>query len=333
MNYESFFKNKEILITGGYGFIGSNLCLKLLDLGSKVTVFDNMFTGYGANKFNLPKSHKNLDIIIGDTRDKDSIEKAILSKDIIFNLAGQLGHLESMQDPWNDLSINVESQINLLESCRKFNPYVKIIYTSTRQVYGKPNYLPVDENHPISPVDVNGINKLAAEKYFILYNKLYNINSTILRVTNTYGPRLRIIDGKQTFIGVWLRNAIEKKPIIIFGNGSQIRDLTYIDDLIHIMLLTAMSDKTCGEILNVGGERISLLELAKLFQKIRPNISYDLVEFPENLKSIDIGNYYANDTKLKTVLGWENQVSLLDGLKNCLEYYEANLQHYLEVLS
>lgn len=330
MNYNSYYLGKKILITGGYGFIGSNLTLKLLDLGALVHVIDNMSEDYGANLFNLPEKHENLSFSKIDTRDKKGIAEEIKGQDIIFNLAGQLSHVGSMEDPWNDLSINVEAQINILESCRKHNSNVRILFAGTRQIYGKPHYLPVDEKHPISPVDVNGINKFAAENYHLLYHNVYGLNSTILRITNTYGPRMRIKDAKQTFIGIWLRSILENKPITIYGDGSQIRDLTFVDDLVHAMLLAAQSENAFGDIFNIGGEKVTLMEIVKTLKIIRPNCCFEFLPFPEERKVIDIGNYFADDSKIKYNLGWQRATSLQEGLQRSLDYYEKYSQYYLE---
>lgn len=329
MNYNNYFHKKNILITGGFGFIGSNLALKLINLGAYVTILDNMFPGYGANKFNIPENSSNLKTYFTDIRDSKAVENIIMNKDMIFNLAGQLGHLESMENPHNDLTINVNGQLNILESCRKFNPNVRILFSSTRQIYGKPHYLPVDENHPITPIDVNGINKYAAENYHLLYQKIYGIKSVILRITNTYGPRIRIKDAKQTFIGIWLRSLIENKAIPIYGDGSQTRDLTFIDDLIDAMLLAIKSDEAFGNIFNISGDKVTLLELAQTIQSIRPHCKYEFISFPASRKIIDIGDYFANDSKINQLLGWKRKVSLLDGLKNSIEYYEKNFDHYI----
>lgn len=330
MNYNNYYKNKNVLITGGYGFIGSNLALKLLDLGASVHVIDNMSKDYGANIFNLNEKSENLLFSKLDTRDKKGIEEVIKGQDIIFNLAGQLSHVGSMEDPWNDLSINVEAQINILESCRKYNPNVLILFAGTRQIYGKPNYLPVDEKHPIFPVDVNGINKYAAENYHMLYQNVYGLKSTIFRITNTYGPRMRIKDAKQTFIGIWLRSIIENKPITIYGDGSQIRDLTYVDDLVHAMLLAMHSENAFGDIFNIGGEKVTLMDIVKTLKIIKPNCSFNFLPFPEERKAIDIGSYFADDSKIKYKLGWQIATSLQEGLQRSLDYYEKNSQYYLE---
>ena len=258
------FKNLNVLITGGLGFIGSNLAENLVKYGSYVTCVDSLIPEYGGNTYNVSEIKSKIDINIADIRDQFSMNHIVKNKDIIFNLAGQTSHLDSMEDPLTDLDINCRSQITILEACKNYNPNVKIVFASTRQIYGKPIYLPVDENHPIQPIDVNGINKFAGESYHILYHNVYGINSTVLRLTNTFGQKMRIKDSKQTFLGIWLRNVLENKPICIYGDGSQLRDLNYIDDVVNALLMVAIYSKSNGKVYNLGSkEIISLNDLAE----------------------------------------------------------------------
>ena len=258
------FKNLNVLITGGLGFIGSNLAENLVKYGSYVTCVDSLIPEYGGNTYNVSEIKSKIDINIADIRDQFSMNHIVKNKDIIFNLAGQTSHLDSMEDPLTDLDINCRSQITILEACKNYNPNVKIVFASTRQIYGKPIYLPVDENHPIQPIDVNGINKFAGESYHLLYHNVYGINSTVLRLTNTFGQKMRIKDSKQTFLGIWLRNVLENKPICIYGDGSQLRDLNYIDDVVNALLMVAIYSKSNGKVYNLGSkEIISLNDLAE----------------------------------------------------------------------
>ena len=214
--FESF-EDKQVLITGGAGFIGSNLARKLIDLRAKVTIVDSLIPIYGGNLFNLEDIKDKLTINITDVRDPYAMSYLVKGKDYLFNLAGQTSHLDSMTDPRTDLDINASAQLSILEACKQHNQGIKIVFASTRQLYGKPEYLPVDESHPIQPVDVNGINKLAGEWYHLLYNNVYGIRACALRLTNTYGPGMRVRDARQTFLGIWIRNLIEGKPIQVFG--------------------------------------------------------------------------------------------------------------------
>jgi nucleoside-diphosphate-sugar epimerase len=235
-----------------------------------------------------------------------------------------------MQNPFTDLEINSKAQLSILEACRKYNPSIKIIFASTRQLYGKPQYLPVEEKHPLYPVDVNGINKLSGEWYHIIYNHVYDIKTAVLRLTNTYGPRMRIKDARQTFLGIWIRNLLENKPITIYGNGSQIRDYNYIDDVVDAFLLVAGSDLWNGSIFNLGhNEPISLKTTAEIMIEENRAGGYQFKEFPEDLKKIDIGDFYSDYGKINALLGWSPEVSIREGIRQTLEYYKNNYTYYL----
>ena len=324
------FKNKKVLITGGLGFIGSNLSIKLVGLGAKITIIDSLIPEYGGNLKNIEPVKDKVTINFSDVRDEFSMKYLIKNQDYLFNLAGQTSHIDSMTNPFQDLEINAKAQLSILEACRKYNPNIKIVFASTRQLYGKPQYLPVDESHPIIPVDVNGINKMAGESYHILYNNVYGIKSSVLRLTNTYGPRLRIKDARQTFLGIWVRNLLEDKPFLIFGDGKQIRDYNYIDDVVDAFLLTALSDKTNGKIYNLGDENpISLNVTATLVIEAYKKGEYKTVPFPEDRKNIDIGDFYGDYNKIKKDLGWSPKITFEEGIARTLKYYENNLNDYI----
>src|ERR1700704_4468163 len=263
------YANKQVLITGGLGFIGSNLARSLVDQGAEVTLADSLIPQYGGNPFNIATIHNRVKVNVCDVRDPFAIAYLLQGKDYLFNLAGQTSHLDSMTDPLTDLHINATAQLSILEACRKVNPHIKIVFASTRQLYGKPEYLPVDERHPIRPVDVNGINKLAGEWYHLLYNNVYGIRACALRLTNTYGPGMRVKDARQTFLGIWVRLLIEGKPILVFGDGAQVRDFNYVDDVVDALLLAALSDKANGEIFNLGSsEVVNLKDLAQIMSNM-----------------------------------------------------------------
>lgn len=324
------FSNKNVIISGGLGFIGSNLAIRLVNLGAMVTIIDSLIPEYGGNLWNIEPVRDKVKINISDVRDEYSIRNLIQGQDYFFNLAGQTSHLDSMQNPFTDLEINSKAQLSILEACRKYNPAIKIIFASTRQLYGKPQYLPVDEKHPLYPVDVNGINKLSGEWYHIVYNHVYDIKTAVLRLTNTYGPRMRIKDARQTFLGIWIRNLIENKPITIYGNGSQIRDYNYIDDVVDAFLLVASSDLWNGSIFNLGhNEPISLKTTAEIMIGEHQSGSYEFREFPEDLKKIDIGDYYSDYGKISSLLGWNPKVSIREGMGETLNYYKNNFNYYL----
>jgi dTDP-glucose 4,6-dehydratase/UDP-glucose 4-epimerase len=323
------YRYRRVLITGGLGFIGSNLARRLVDAGATVTLCDSLIPTYGGNLHNVHDFRDRVAVNICDVRDRFAIEYLLRGQDYLFNLAGQTSHLDSMTDPRTDLDINAAAQLSILEACRAANPAIRIVFASTRQIYGKPDYLPVDEKHPIRPVDVNGINKLAGEWYHLLYNKVYGIRSTVLRLTNTYGPGMRVKDARQTFLGVWVRQLIEGAPIQVFGDGEQLRDFNYVDDCVDAMLLAATSDAAIGKAYNLGGnEVVSLKSLASMMVGLVPGARFDLVPFPSERKAIDIGDYYSNFDLIATELGWSPRVPLGDGLPRTVNYYRANATHY-----
>ena len=326
---ESVFAGKRVLITGGLGFIGSNLARRLVDLGSSVLIVDSLIPEYGGNLFNIAGISDRVQVNVSDVRDEHAMRHLAKDRDYLFNLAGQTSHLDSMHDPATDLDINCRSQLSILETCRKYNPEIKIVFASTRQLYGKPDYLPVDEKHLLRPVDVNGINKMAGEWYHIVYNNVYGLRACALRLTNTYGPRMRVKDARQTFLGIWLKLVLEGKPFEIW-EGAQLRDFTHVDDCVGALLLAAASDKTNGRIYNLGGESpISLLDLGKLLVELNGGGDFAVKSFPPERKRIDIGDYHCDWSLIHDDLGWEPVVKLRDGLRRTLSYYREHLGQYL----
>jgi len=327
-NFQDF-SGKEILVTGGVGFIGSSLARRLVDLGAKVTLADSLIPLYGGNLFNIEDIRERVTLNITDVRDPFAMAYLVQGKDYLFNLAGQTSHLDSMTNPQADLDINAAAQLSILEACRQHNASIKIVFASTRQLYGKPEYLPVDEAHPIRPVDVNGINKLAGEWYHLLYNNVYGIRTCALRLTNTYGPGMRVKDARQTFLGIWIRNVIEGKPVLVFGDGNQLRDFNYVTDVVEALLLAAIDPHADGKVFNLGGhEVISLGKLAKMLTDLRQGARFEVVPFPPERKAIDIGDYYSNYKKIETELGWRPKVALREGLVASLAYYDTHQRHY-----
>jgi UDP-glucose 4-epimerase len=329
MNEYPSLKGSNILITGGLGFIGSNLARRLINLGAAVTLIDSLIPLYGGNPFNIHDLSGRVTVNVSDVRDPYAMAYLIQGKDYLFNLAGQTSHMDSMTNPQTDLDINASAQLSILEACRQHNPTIKIVFASTRQLYGKPEYLPVDENHPIRPVDVNGINKLAGEWYHLLYNNVYNIRACALRLTNTYGPGMRVKDARQTFLGIWIRNLILGKPIQVFGDGLQLRDFNYVDDVVEALLMAAVQPEADGKVFNLGShEYINLKDLAAIMVELYQGGTYEIIPFPPERKAIDIGDYYSDYAMIKQSLGWKPHVSLKDGLKRSLGYYIQYHEHY-----
>lgn len=329
-NYASpFFKNKNILITGGLGFIGSALAHRLVKAGSKITIIDALIPEYGGNLFNVADIKEHIKVIIADVRDTQKMKLLVHNQDFLFNLAGQTSHMDSMVDPFTDLEINCVAQLAILEVCRKYNPDIKIVFASTRQIYGKPDYLPVDESHILRPVDVNGINKMSGEQYHILYNNVYGIKATAIRLINTYGPRMRIKDARQTFLGIWIRSLLENRSFEVW-EGDQLRDFDYVDDVVDALILSVTKDTAYGQIFNLGGSgKISLKELAELLVKLNGKGKFKVQPFPGSRKKIDIGDYYSDSRKIRKELGWKPTVTLLDGLQQTLNYYRQYLKKYI----
>ena len=323
------FTGRKVLITGGLGFIGSNLARRLVDLGARVTLVDSLIPEYGGNLFNIAGLEDHVQVNISDVRDQHSMRYLVQGQDYLFNLAGQTSHMDSMEDPGTDLEINCRAQLSILEACRRYNPRIKVVFASTRQIYGKPDYLPVDEKHLLRPVDVNGINKMAGEWYHILYNNVYELRACALRLTNTIGPRMRIKDARQTFLGVWVRLLLEGKTFEVWG-GEQLRDFTYVDDVVDAFLLAAASKEANGEVFNLGCERvIGLKALADLLVEVNGGGRYEIRSFPPDRKRIDIGDYYADYSRIRSLLKWEPKVSLREGLASTMAFYRDHLAHYL----
>jgi UDP-glucose 4-epimerase len=324
----TIFKGRNVLISGGLGFIGSNLAHRLVELGAQATLVDSLIPEYGGNLFNVAGIEDRVKINISDVRDEHSMRYLVQGQDYLFNLAGQTSHMDSMQDPNTDLEINCRSQLSILEVCRKYNPQIKVVFASTRQIYGKPDRLPVDENHLLRPVDVNGINKMAGEWYHILYNNVYGIRACALRLTNTIGPRMRVKDARQTFLGIWIRLLIEGKPFEVWG-GEQLRDFTYVDDAVEAFLMAAASEESNGKIFNLGGDCvISLKDLADLLIQVNGAGEYISKSYPADRKRIDIGDFFADFSRIRSALGWEPKVPLREGLIRILSFYRKHQNYY-----
>jgi UDP-glucose 4-epimerase len=323
------FRGRRALVTGGLGFIGSNLARALVAGGADVTLIDSLVPEYGGNRHNIAGIEDAVHVNISDVRDEHSLRHLVQGQDVIFNLAGQTSHLDSMLDPYTDLEINCRSQLSILEACRHGNPEATIVFASTRQIYGRPQRLPVDEEHPIAPVDVNGINKTAGEWYHLLYGEVYGLPVVVLRLTNTYGPRMRVRDARQTFLGVWVKLLLTGEPLTVFGDGLQRRDFNYVDDAVGAFLLAASRPEARGRVYNLGGdEQISLRDLGDLLVSLNGEGRVELVPFPADRQAIDIGDYFADWSRIERELGWRPQVGLTEGLEQTLAFYREHGSHY-----
>lgn len=325
---DNFYKNKKVLITGGLGFIGSNLAIELVELGAKVSIIDALIPSYGGNLFNIEPVKDKVGWVKGDMRDKKVVDKMVLKKEIIFNLAGTLSHIDSMTDPMTDLEINCRAQLSLLESVRKLNPKVRIVFAGTRNQYGKAKYLPVTENHPQEPTDINGINNIAAEKYHLMYFSVYGIQTVSLRMTNTYGPRHQMKHERQGVLNWFIRKILDGETVELFGDGKQIRDVNYIDDVVSALLLVGISENGWGEAYNLGGTPVSLLDFVKRTIEVIGKGKYSLQPMPKDRERIEIGDYVADWDKIKKTYGWRPKVTLEEGIKKTVEYYRKYKKYY-----
>jgi UDP-glucose 4-epimerase len=324
------FDGARALVTGGMGFIGSHLAAKLVERGADVTIADSLIPEYGGNPFNVREIADRVDIQYTDMRDPWAIRRLVGDKDYIFNLAGQVSHIDSMIDPMTDLEINCRAQLSLLEALRADNPTAKVVFAASRQQYGRTQEVPVGEDQPMEPVDVNGINLVAAERYHLLYWDVYGLPTASLRLTNTYGPHLLMKHDRQGFITTFIRRALDGETIQVFGDGAQLRDFTYVDDAVEAFLATATTEAAYGEALNVGGiEPVSLLEVARLCQEIAASGGQvETVPWPERRKKIDIGSVYLDHSRISDLTGWQPRITLRDGLRRTIDFYRENREHY-----
>jgi UDP-glucose 4-epimerase len=325
---QDYYRGREILVTGGLGFIGSNLAIILVELGARVTLLDSLVPDYGGNPFNIEPVKDRVQVNIADVRDRSSMNYLVQGRDIIFNLAGTLSHVDSMKDPFTDLEINCVSQLSLLESCRRHNPSVKVIFAGTRGQYGRTGSAPVSELHPMRPTDVNGINNIAGESYHLLYNDVYGVRACSLRLTNTFGPRHQMRHHRQGVLNWFLRQLIDGQKIRLYGTGEQVRDTNYVTDVVEAFLLAGMNENTNGEAFNIGGEPLGLRAFVEMAIEENGSGEYEIVEFPAESKQIEIGDYIADYTKFKSACGWQPHVSVREGIRRTLEYYRQNRCFY-----
>jgi UDP-glucose 4-epimerase len=329
-DYGNYYRGRRVMITGGLGFIGSNLARRLVDLGAQVLLIDSLISEYGGNLFNINGVEDRLKVNVADIRQQSTMNYLVRGHDVIFNLAGQVSHIDSMQDPYTDLEINCRAQLSLLEACRHNNPSVKVVFASTRQIYGRAEFLPVNETHLVRPTDVNGINKAAGEYYHLVYNNVFGVRACALRLTNVYGPRQLIKHNRQGFIGWFIRQAIEDREIQIYGDGAQCRDFVYVDDAADAFLRAGATDVSNGQVFNVGGgDAISLRDLVELLITIAGTGRYRLVPWPPEKRAIDIGDFQTDSSLIEGTLGWRPLTPLREGLARTIEFYRAYLPHYV----
>ena len=329
-DYREFYRGRNVMITGGLGFIGSNLARRLVDLGANVLLVDSLIPDYGGNLFNIDGIADRLQVNVADVRQQTTMNYLVRDRAVIFNLAGQVSHIDSMRDPYADLDINCRSQLTILEACRYNNPSVKVVFAGTRQVYGHPESLPVTEHHLVRPTDVNGINKAAGEYYHVVYNNVFGVRGCSLRLTNVYGPRQLIRHNRQGFIGWFIRLAVEDRTIQIYGDGSQLRDFVYVDDAADAFLRAGASDACNGEVFNIGGDGpVSHRDLTRLLVETAASGRVEYVEWPPEKKAIDIGSFYADSTKFKRATGWRPAMPLADGLRATIAFYRRHLDQYI----
>jgi UDP-glucose 4-epimerase len=330
-DYRAFYRGRPVMITGGLGFIGSNLARALVALGADVLLVDSLIPDYGGNLFNIDGIADRVRVNIADIRQPSTMNYLVRDREVIFSLAGQVSHIDSMRDPYTDLDINCRSQLTVLEACRNHNPGAKVVYAGTRQVYGKPDSLPVSERQLVRPTDVNGINKVAGEYYHLVYNNVFGVRGCSLRLTNVYGPRQLIRHNRQGFIAWFIRLAIEDRTIQIFGDGSQLRDFVYVEDAADAFLRAGASDACNGEVFNVGGDQpISHRDLTTLLLGVAGSGRVEYVEWPADKKAIDIGSFYADSTKFAAATGWSPTVTLADGLRRTVEFYRQHRERYVD---
>jgi UDP-glucose 4-epimerase len=327
--YLEHYRGRRVMITGGLGFVGSNLARRLVELGAAVLLVDSLVPEYGGNVHNIAGLEERLRVNVADIRTEWSMRHLVQGQDLIFNLAGQVSHLDSMTDPRTDLEINCRAQLTLLEVCRQENPAVKLVYASTRQIVGRPSYLPIDERHPRNPTDVNGINKMAGEEYHVLYNNVYGLRAAALRLTNTYGPRMLMKHGRQGFLPWFVRLGLDGQQIQLFGDGSQLRDFTYVDDAVDAFLRAGALAAADGQVFNLGGERpYPLREVAELILAAAGGGSLRLVPWPPEKAAIDVGSVYSDYAKITATLGWRPTVPLPEGLRRMVAFYREHRDHY-----
>jgi UDP-glucose 4-epimerase len=323
------FGGKRALITGGLGFIPSNLVHALTILGCQVTVIDNLSPEQGGNMFNIAGIEDKVDVRLADIRDEDVVADAVKGQDFVYNMAASVSHLDSLEAPFHDLDVNVRGTLIVLEAIRRYAPEARVVYSGTRSEYGLIQTTPVSEEHPLKPTEVNSANKAVGDLYHFAYYVAHGLQATTLRLTNTYGPRMLTAHWRQGFINWFVRLAVEGGTYRLYGDGSQVRDLVYVDDVVRALLLAAITPEAAGQTMNVGsGKPVSLLEIATALIEITGKGNIDYVPFPEDAARIEIGDYVAETSKIQRVLNWQPAVPLREGLERSVRYFQDFHEHY-----
>lgn len=326
---ESVYAGKPVLVTGGLGFIGSNLAIRLVELGAEVTVVDSLVPELGGNRFNIAPVEGRVEVSTDDLRDRDAVVRLVDGQDVVFSIAGNVSHVDSMSDPFADLDLNYRSQLSVLDAVRRHRPEARVVYAGSRQQYGRPRYLPLDEHHPLEAIDVNGINKTAAESATLLYHRVHGLDTCSLRLTNTYGPRMQMRHPRQGFVSWFVRRAIEGEEIELFGGGDSLRDFNEVEDVVDAFLRAGVHEAAVGEAFNLGHpEPLTIRQLAETLVEVAGSGSLTERAFPEDRAGIDIGSVFTNYGKIRGLLGWEPRVGIREGLARMVEYYRANREQY-----
>jgi UDP-glucose 4-epimerase len=326
---QSAYAGEPVLITGGLGFIGSNLAIRLVELGAQVTLVDSLVPELGGNRFNIAPIEDRVQVSSADLRDSAAVDDLVEGKEVVFSVAGQVSHIDSMTDPIGDLELNCRSQLSLLEALRRRNPEARVVFAGSRQQYGRPRYLPVDEDHPLEPVDVNGIHKAAAESATLLYHRVHGLPACSLRLTNTYGARMQMRHPRQGFVAWFVRLVVEGREIELFGGGESLRDFNEVEDVVDAFLLCGTEDAAVGQVFNLGHpEPVTVRQFAELLLEVAGSGSLLERPFPDDRARIDIGSVFADYGRIRERLGWEPRIALRDGLTQMVDYYRRNREHY-----
>jgi nucleoside-diphosphate-sugar epimerase len=325
-----YYKNKNVLITGGLGFLGSSIAERLVNSGATITLIDNLHPLYGGNKFNVESIKDKVNVLIEDIRNEDIMAPLIQKADLIFHLAAQVSYIDSLSIPFEDLDLNAQTTLKILENCRKLNPKVRVVFSSSRMVYGKVNQPIVTENSETNPLSLYGIHKLTSEKYLLMYFKDFGIPTTVLRLTNPYGPKQQIKHSKYSLVGWFIRQAMEGNTIKIYGDGQQLRDYVYVDDIVEAMIRSAASEQAAGEVINVGsGVSSKFSDMVHDVVKIVGNGNIEFIPWPENYEKVETGDISVDISKLSAIANWNPKYTLIDGIQETFSYYKKNISHYI----